>query len=599
MAFNGITISSIVAELKEKLIGGRVYKVQQPEDSELNLIIKNNKDTYRLLISADAGLPLIYLTEETKTSPMQAPNFCMLLRKYIGNGRIVDITQPSFERIISIHIEHLDEMGDLKEKRLIMEMMGRYSNIIFVDENGKIIDSIKRVNNDISSVRLVLPGKTYEFPPSQGKIDPLKITKEELDKVLSKPGPIAKMISGSFTGFSKITGEELVFRAGIDPRKSMEDLVENEKEKLEMSLLELIENIKAGNYEPHLYYVDGVPKEYSSMKLYSYSALKVDPVGNEKMELTTTDQNDQRYESISKLVSDFYSKKSAAALIRQKSQDLRHLINTAVERTAKKYDLQSQQMKDTEDRDKYRIYGELLNTYGYELSGGEKELKCLNYYDNKEITIPLDPDKTASENSKKYFEKYNKKKRTYLALTDLLVETGDDLTYLKSVLHELEIAETEKDLNEIRRELTENGVIKSARNASYKGKKKTEAAKPLHFISSDGHDIYVGKNNLQNDYLTFNFADGNDMWFHAKKMPGSHVIVKRHGKEELSDSVYEEAARLAAYFSSGRKAPKVEIDYTEKKNLKKPPAKKPGFVIYHTNYSMVAEPDIRGISQHS
>lgn len=580
MAFNGITISSIVAELKEKLIGGRVYKVQQPEEAELNLIIKNNKDTYRLLITADSSLPLIYLTNETKASPMVAPNFCMLLRKYIGNGRIVDITQPGFERIISIHIEHLDEMGDLKEKRLIVEMMGRYSNIIFVDETGKIIDSIRRVSNDISSVRIVLPGQPYEAPPAQGKVDPLTVNEAELENILRQPGPVSKQIYNSFTGFSKITGEEILYRAKVDPRKSSEDMTQEEFLKVKEELKNLIQNIKDCDYKPYMYMVDGVPKEYSSMELKHYD-------------------NGVAYESISALIADFYSKKSAASLIKQKSSDLRHLINNAIERTAKKYDLQLQQMKDTEDRDKYRIYGELLNTYGYSLKGGEKSLKCLNYYDNKEIEIPLDPNRSASENSKKYFEKYNKKKRTFIALTDLLVETEDDLKYLKTVEHELSIAETVKDLNEIRQELVDNKIVRSSGKGKEKGKKKTEAQKPLHFKSSEGYDIYVGKNNLQNDYLSFTFAQGNDMWFHAKNMPGSHVIVKRQGREELPDSVYEEAARLAAYYSSGRKAPKVEIDYTEKKNLKKPPAKKPGFVIYHTNYSMVAEPDITGILQQS
>jgi predicted ribosome quality control (RQC) complex YloA/Tae2 family protein len=281
--------------------------------------------------------------------------------------------------------------------------------------------------------------------------------------------------------------------------------------------------------------------------------------------------------------------------MRQKSADLRKIVSTCIERTSKKYDLQLKQLKDTEDRDKYKVYGELINTYGYSVEPGAKSFTALNYYTNEEIEIPLDSTISVLDNSKKYFARYNKLKRTYEALEKLTVETKEELEYLQSVQTFLDMTMDENALLQLKEELTMCGYIKG--RYGKKGDKKTVKSKPYHYISSDGFHMYVGKNNIQNDELTFKFANGGDMWFHAKKMPGSHVIVRLEGAEELPDRTYEEAARLAAYYSSGRDNPKVEIDYTERRNLKKPAGAKPGYVIYHTNYSMVAEPSILGISE--
>lgn len=580
MAFNGVTVGAVVSELKKRALGGRIFKIQQPESNELHLIIKNYKDTMRLMISADAGLPLIYLTEETKNSPMQAPTFCMLLRKHIGNGRIVEINQPDSERIVELVIEHLDEMGDLCRKKLIVEIMGRYSNIIFTTGEGKILDAIRRVPPDMSSVRIVLPGETYSYPPSQGKLNPMTMTIAEFEERIKELNmPIAKVFGAVITGFSKVTGEELCYRAGVDGRKDKESLTGDETARLLGALSSLLTDIREERYSPVIVKERGIPKEFSSFKLEMYSDLET-----------------VSYESISEVLEVYYKERNAGIRISQKSYDLRHIVTTAVERTARKYDLQREQMKDTEDREIYRIYGELLNAYGYSAKPQDTEITCENYYDEgRPITIPLDPQLSAMENSRKYFEKYNKKKRTYQALETLLVETKSELDYLESVLHALSIAASEDDLREIHEELKATGIVRTKTNK--KGEKKKAASKPMHFVSEAGYDIYVGKNNIQNDYLSFDFADGNDMWFHAKKIPGSHVIVKRKGQEELPDSVYEDAARLAAYFSSGNKNPKVEIDYTERKNLKKPAGQKPGFVIYHTNYSMVAEPNIDGLKE--
>ena len=296
---------------------------------------------------------------------------------------------------------------------------------------------------------------------------------------------------------------------------------------------------------------------------------------------------------MSKLLESYYAMKNTLTRIRQKSSDLRRIVSTALDRSRKKYQLQLKQMADTQKKDKYKVYGELINTYGYELEPMAKSLTCLNYYTNEEITIPLDPDLSARENSIRYFERYNKLKRTGEALEKLLIETKDEIDHLESIATALNIALYEEDLAQIKEELVEYGYIR--RHTFAKGAKRQQKSRPFHYISSDGYDIYVGKNNFQNEELTFKLAAGNDWWFHAKGIPGSHVIVKSNS-EELPDQTFEEAARLAAYYSSGRNADKVEIDYIQKKHIKKVSGAKPGFVIYHTNYSMVALPNIEGLT---
>lgn len=574
MALDGVVISSVVSQLKSTLLGGRIYKIYQPENDELIVIIKNQKETYRLLLSAGASLPLVYLTEETKGNPMSAPNFCMLLRKHLNNGRIVSIEQPNFERIINISIEHLNELGDLCTKQLIIEVMGKHSNIIFVDEKNRIIDSIKHISAQISSVREVLPGRDYIIPPSHDKISPLFVTPEYFETVvLQKPLNLTKAIYTSFIGISPLIAEEICYRAGLDSSLSTAALTPDDKLSLFTSFTTIMGLVQKEEFTPNIVFKeDGEPVEFSSIPLTMYS-----------------DYKEEIYPSISNVLENYYAFKNKITRIRQKSADLRKIVSNAIERTSKKYDLQLRQLKDTDKRDKYRIYGELINAYGYGLEDGASSLTCLNYYTNEEITIPLDPTLSPQENSKKYFVKYNKLKRTYEALSELIVETKSELEHLESISNSLDIALLENDLVELKQELMEYGYMKKR----YMGKKKEKiTSKPFHYISSDGFHIYVGKNNYQNEELTFKFANGGDWWFHAKGMAGSHVIIKREQGQEIPDRTFEEAGRLAGYYSKGRAAKKVEIDYTERKNLKKPPAAKPGFVIYHTNYSLLIEPDI-------
>lgn len=575
MAFDGITVASVVRELQEATKNTRIYKISQPENDELILTIKGNSTQIRVLLSADASLPLVYITEENKPSPLTAPNFCMLLRKHLSNAKILSVTQPGLERVVRFELEHLNEMGDLCKKYLYVEIMGKHSNIIFTDSEDNIIDSVKHISHNLSSVREVLPGRKYFIPKTVEKEDPLSVDKETfIKKIAEAHMPVSKALYTSFTGLSPVIGASLSYSAGIDSDASTSSLSESDLENLYVVFEKMVETVKAGTFSPAIYYEGATPKEFSAVPLSNFDNLAK-----------------KNYDSISTLLHSFYKEKSIVVRIRQKSTDLRKIVTTALERNVKKLDLQKKQLADTEKKDKYRIYGELINTYGYNVAEGSKSFEALNYYTGENIIIPLDPDISVLENGKKYFEKYSKLKRTAESLTEIIKEVSDEVTQLESILTSLDIAVDEADLVEIKEELTEAGYIKHK-----SGSKKVKiTSKPFHYQSSDGFDIYVGRNNYQNDYLTFEFANGNDWWFHAKKMPGSHVILRTNGKE-VPDRTFEEAAKLAAYYSSGRGTDRIEIDYLIKKNVKKPAKAKPGFVVYYTNYSMVINDDISGLT---
>lgn len=577
MAFDGITIANIVTELNQTITGGKINKIAQPENDELIITIKNQRKQYRLFLSASASLPLIYLTETNKPSPLTAPNFCMLLRKHIGSGKIIAIEQPGMERIIRFTIEHLNELGDLCTKYLIVEIMGKHSNIIFCNEEDQIIDSIKHVSAHMSSVREVLPGRPYFIPETQSKLNPFVLTEEIFqEKIFPRPVNVAKAIYTSITGISPLMAEEVCYRAGIDGGIPTDGLEDVERVHLAHTFLRMVDDIRDGHFEPNIIYKGKEPVEFACFPLSQYQ-----------------DYRAVSYPSIFPVLETYYAEKNIVTKMRQKTVDLRKIVQNALERNVKKYQLQQKQLKDTEKKEKYRVWGELLNTYGYEVEPGAKSMEAFNYYTNEMIQIPLDETMPPQENAKKYFDKYSKLKRTKEALDTLLQETGDEIKHLESIAASFDIASSEEDLVQIKEEMMEYGYVKRKNTG---GKKVKVTSRPYHYISSDGYDIYVGKNNFQNDELSFKFASGNDWWFHAKGQPGSHVIVKSKN-EELPDRTFEEAGKLAAYYSKGRQAPKVEIDYTQKKNLRKPTGGKPGFVVYYTNYSLLIEPDITGLQQ--
>ena len=573
MAFDGIVISNLTYELNTNLVGGRISKISMPEDNELIFTIKNNAKTYRLLVSASASLPLVYLTDVNKPAPKVAPAFLMLLRKYIGTAKINNIFQMGLERILCFELEHLNELGDLSHKRMYIEIMGKHSNIIFTDENNKIIDSIKRISANMSSLREVLPGREYFLPEELKKKDLLNTKLEEFIEILkSKEYPLSKSIYMNFAGISPLIAEEIILRSSLLSQAPSTSLGELEYTHLFHTIQNLLEDINTHYFTPNIIYKGEEAIEFSSINLYSYEG---------------KEYKRESFDSVSKMLYDFYSSREAFVLNRQKSSDLRRIVNTALERASKKYDLQEKQLQDADKKDIYRVYGDLLNTYGYSLKGGESSFTTENFYDdNKEITIPLDKNKSAKENAKKYYDKYAKLSRTTKALSEEILKTKNDIEHLQSIQTALEVSSDDESLSQIRQELVDFGYIKKHSSA----KKQKIASHPYHYISSDGYDIYVGKNNYQNEELTFKVATGNDWWFHAKGIPGSHVILKSNNEEELPDRAYEEAAALAAFYSKAKDADKVEVDYIQKKNIKKVAGAAPGFVIYHSNWSMVATP---------
>ena len=438
MAFDGVTIAAVAAELKRELVGGRLAKSAQPESDELLLTIKQPDGTKRLFLSAEASLPLVYLTDANKPSPMTAPGFCMLLRKHLQNGRITSVSQPGLERILRIEVEHLDEMGDLKRKALIIEIMGKHSNIIFCDGEDRIIDSIKRVSAAVSSVREVLPVKPYFIPQTQEKHNILRIDQSSLQDVLSsKPQPLYKAIYGSYTGISPIVAQELCHRAHLDGERPTAALTEDDYRSLYAVVDALVQDIRGERFSPCIAYTGSRPVEFAALPLTLYEG------GADHTESCP---------SISALLERFYAEKNALSRIRQKSADLRRIVQTALERNVKKYDLQLHQMKDTEKRETFRVYGELLNTYGYSAEPGASSLEALNYYTDEKVTIPLDPTLSARENAQRYFDRYGKLKRTFEALSKLTEEVKKEIDHLESIGASLDIAQQEEDLAQIKEE---------------------------------------------------------------------------------------------------------------------------------------------------
>ena len=575
MALDGITVSCLVHEWQQTLVGGRITKIAQPEPDELLLTIKNY-DTYRLHLSASASLPLACLIPDNRPSPLTAPNFCMLLRKHLNSARILSVEQPGLERIIRMRIEHLDEMGDTRVKWLIIELMGKHSNIIFCDDNETVIDSIKRVSAMVSSVREVLPGRSYFIPNTADKHSLRDEPVSALTAaVRACTGDLRRAIYTTITGISPVIANELTHRAGLDTVTDVAECDDDAFTRLAEALTWLRDTTENGTYTPMCVLQGGIPAEFAAVPLTVYTDFP--------------NYESKTFDSMSELLLYYYETKEAATRIRQKSAELRRTVQTAIERVAKKLDLQEKQFSDTEKKDRFRICGELLTTYGYSAVSGSESFTCTNYYDNSEITIALDPALSIMDNAKRYYERYSKLKRTGEALASHITESREELAHLESVRESLEFAADEADLADIRRELTDCGYLKFHRSGSDRRASRKMTSRPYHYRTTEGFDIYVGRNNYQNEELTHHFAAANDWWFHAKGIPGSHVLV-RSGGADVPDDVFELAGSLAAYYSKNRDAQKVEIDYIQKKHVKKPAGAKPGFVVYYTNFSLVATP---------
>lgn len=558
MAFDGIFLHKVVQSLSNELIGRKIDKINQPEKDEIHISFRNLKKI-KLLVSASSSYPRIHLTKQTKPNPDKAPMFCMVLRKYLIGGKILNIKQYNSDRFLSIDIETTDEMGFNSVYTLYIEIMGRHSNITLVrSRDNKIMDCIKHVTPEINTVRFLLPNLEYVFPPLSDRIDPYD-TKEDTSDKLDAPIENASFYSQTFNGIGKQFSKELYLENSnsLTFDKTVLDNVLNRLTTLESeekSYIFMNEDGKVIDF----YCCDLPSLKYDSSK---------------------------EFNNINDLLDEYYAVKDKQDRLTSKAFSLTKLVKNNVDRCEKKQKILNNELKDCLKKDEYKIKGELLTSYIYSLKEGEKEVTLQNYYSEnlEDIKISLDPLKTPSANVQSYFKKYNKLKKTEAAANDQLEKNTEELDYLNSVLTSIINAEEYTDIEDIRTELVESGYVRHARS---KGKKK-DKSKPMHFISSDGISIYVGKNNIQNDYLTLKFADKRDLWLHTKNIPGSHVIVKAF---DVPDSTLEEAAALAAYYSKGKNSSKVEIDYTQVKNVKKPSGAKPGMVIYYTNSTIIAEP---------
>ncbi|MCL1987456.1 MAG: NFACT family protein [Firmicutes bacterium] len=582
MPLDGVTLSSVVRELSESLVGGRVDKVQQPEADELILSVRSKGQNYKLLLTANANSPRLHLTETTKVNPNLAPMFCMLLRKHLGGGRIKNIVQPDFERIVELHIESPNEMGDLQVKCLVVEIMGKHSNIILVDSEKKILDSIRHVSRERSSVREVLPGKIYDKPPLSGKVPPVPVDSGYFLSLFSPGKQLQNLIYQSFNGISPILASEICIRAGVAPETFAETLTEQDKHKIIETFLKLYNDIDNGNFSYNIYDISAKKRDFSAVNLSVYLQLG---------ELYKT------YESPSKMLEDFYITQDSRFRIAQKTADLKKLVQNHLERCVRKSENYNADLCETQNKEQQRHFGELLTAYIHTVPKGADRVKIADFYNNNaEVEIPLNPTLTPAENAQKFFKSYNKSKRTFAALQGQITSNNADIAYLDSVLSAIASATTEEDIAEIRTELAEQGFIKRVKNLkgsnlkgsngaknpnSSNGRKNKKSvikkSKPLKYCSSDGFYIYVGKNNLQNDELTLKFANSTDIWLHTKEIAGSHVIIKG---EDVPERTIKEAANLAAYHSKARMSSQVPVDFCPRKNVRKPKGAKPGFVIY-------------------
>ena len=577
MALDGLVIHCIVNELNKKLLGGKIDKVYQPENDEVVLHIRNNKENFKLVLSCSASNPRVYLANNyKKENPINAPMFCMLFRKYIQGGNIVNISQIGFERIIKISVESFDELKEKTTKDIIIEIMGRHSNIILTHSlDNKIIDSAKRIPPSVSRVRQILPGQTYVLPPKQDKLNPIDEVSLNLfvDTLTSFNGPIFKAIYSKFLGVSPVIAKEICFRANIDENTLIDEISSNDISKVYKEFHNLFKFINNNIYNPSMIIDESIDKvlDFSCINLSQFSNLSI--------------IND---DSISKILENYYATKDIKDRIHQRSSDLRKSISIKLDRLYNKLNKQEKELIESENAEIYKIKGELITSYIYMIEKGMESVEVANFYDPeyKNITISLNPNFTPSENAQKYFKKYNKMKTAKKEITSQIEITKEEINYLENIILSIENCENLAELMDIREELSKVGYLRAKNNI----KKETKlTTKPHEFISSNGFKILVGKNNKQNDNLTLKIASNEDIWMHTKNIPGSHVIIKTEGKEVPDETIFE-GAMLAAFFSKSKMASQVPVDYTKKKNVKKPNGSKPGMVIYETNSTIYVTP---------
>lgn len=576
MPIDGVVVRNIVNELNTKLLSGRVDKITQPEVDEIIISIRNNGENHKLLLSSSPNYPRVHLTAISKQSPINAPLFCMVLRKHLSGGKITKIEQYNLDRIIRIYIESYDELGSLSNKIIVCEIMGRHSNIILVNETtNAVIDSIKHITPEMSSFRQVLPGITYKYPPVQDKLDPLSFNMIEFEKRLisaSHALKLGKFISANINGINIFAAREICYNAGLDEDMSVPAIDGPSNQNLKKSAESFTETIVNNSFIPCLYYDCG---NLNDFYCFSLNYLKHNTI--------------EIKQSISETIELFYYRKDKSDRLKQKSSDILKVVNTNFDRCLKKLSLQEEKLLECSQRDKWKLYGDLIMANLYDLQKGDSIARVINFYsENQEyLEIPLDMLLSPAQNAQKYYKIYNKEKTAQIVVEKQRLENLEEIQYLENQLVNIGNCTEEEEIEEIRSELSSMGYIKKTRKAA---SRKPKQSKPMHYISSENVDIYVGKNNIQNDFLTTKLADPGDIWMHTKNIPGSHVIIKSNNKP-VSETTLLEAASLSAYFSKARNSSNVPVDYTERRNVKKPSGSKPGMVIYYTNKTIYVTPD--------
>ena len=571
MPFDGITTYRLVNECGRLLVGGRIDKIYQPEADEIVLNIRSMGKLFHLLLSADPSHARFQLTENKPETPLTPPAFCMVFRKHFSGNKILNVRQHHFDRILEVETEGLNEMGDLVQRKILLEIMGKHSNLMLVDENGRILDSIRHVNPLMSSVRQVGPGLIYELPTHNHKSDPTQpLSEEEFDETISAaPGPVLTALYQTFNGLSPFAASEIIARAS-------QSVPIPEKERYEALSFEAKQALKAAfdSFIAEVLEADGPCLLYRepSGKMRDFSIVPY---------VSMDDVEAEAFDSLSALLDVFCARSDTVDKMRQKSQDLRHLVNTNLDRARRKDILQKKQLEDTKGREADRVRGNLITANVYQLKKGMTKAELPNYYEEGMplMEIRLDENLTPAQNAQRYYARYNKQKRTEEALSVQIVQTEEEIEYLESILAAIELADCERDIEDIREELHEAGYVRKTQ-----GKKKNLAkSKPIAFTTSEGVHGLIGKNNIQNDQLTFKTAMPNDEWFHVKDLPGSHVILQVASLEkgrDYTDQSLLEAAIMAAAHSSAKGGNNVPVDHTRRVFVKKPAGSKPGFVRY-------------------
>lgn len=575
MPLDAVYLSSVTEELRRSLLGAKIDKIYQPSRDEVVFLLRSREGSFRLLLSANPSHPRAHFTTAPVENPASPPMFCMLMRKHLVGGRFQEVIHPPMERVIDFVLQCTDEFGDEVQKHVIIEIMGRNSNLILCGEDGRIIDCVRRVDYEMSEQRQVLPGLYYHLPPQQEKLNPFTASLEEiaaLTQAVSSPTRPDSFIMEHFSGMPPLICRELV-QLFDDTLEDINRLSPASRYAFAGHLKAEFSRIAGGSRRPYLLMKNGTPWDFTYMPITQYGAL-VDSVPQE---------------SFSALLDSFYAKKDAAARMKSKSQAVVKTVTNLRNRTARKLENQKKELLATADRDTLRIRGELITANLYRMEKGQTKLITENYYDPelKPIEISLSPLLTPQQNAAKYFKDYNKAKNAVIYLTEQIAKGETELQYLESILDELSRAETEKDLSDIRAELIAGGYL---RDTDKRKKMKTQPSRPMEFRSSTGMRIRVGRNNTQNDLLTLKSSFKSDIWLHTQKIHGSHVIISCEGGT-ADDTSLLEAAKLAAYFSQARDSQNVPVDYTVVKNVKKPAGGKPGMVIYDHYNTLYVTPD--------